>query len=54
MDPVDEFARNLVDDLRIAEEVRERDSKDAGERMTLEELIEAQGFDPEEFESDRD
>jgi hypothetical protein len=37
-DKVQEFAENLIDDLRIAEEVAERDAADTGERLTLEEL----------------
>ena len=35
-----EFAENLIDDLRIAETVRERDRNDTGERLSLEELEE--------------
>ena len=39
----------LVDDLVAALDVRLRDASDAGERMTLEELIADQGFDPADF-----
>lgn len=41
-----EFAENLIDDLRIAEEVAKRDAADTGERLTLEEL-------ESEFQNDR-
>jgi hypothetical protein len=37
---------DLVDDLAAALEVRRRDKSDDGARMTLEELIREQGFDP--------
>jgi antitoxin StbD len=40
---------DLVDDLVAALEIRRRDESDSGERMTLEELIRDQGFDPRDF-----
>lgn len=40
---VEEFAQNLIDDLRIAEEIAERDKNDTGERLTIEELEKAGG-----------
>ena len=40
---------HLVDDLVAALDVRRRDATDTGERMTLEELISDQGFDPAEL-----
>lgn len=40
---------DLVDDLVAALEVRRRDASDTGERLTLEELVRDQGFDPAEF-----
>lgn len=40
---------SLVDDLVIAVEVRERDARDTGERILLEDFMREQGFDPEEF-----
>jgi hypothetical protein len=48
-DPVRRFVEELIDGLRAAEQVAERDASDTGERITLDELIESQGFDPEEF-----
>lgn len=39
-----------LDDLSIAREVRKRDRSDTGERMTLDELIRAQGYDPADFQ----
>ena len=43
MSDVEDFAEELVDDLRIAETIAERDEKDTGERLTLDELIEEAG-----------
>ncbi len=40
---------DLLDDLAAALQIRQRDRADAGERLTLEELIREQGFDPAEF-----
>lgn len=45
---VRKFADDLIDDLRIGEEVRERDAADTGERITLEELAESVGIDLDE------
>jgi hypothetical protein len=39
---------DVVDDIAIAIQVRERDVNDAGERMTLDELIRSQGFAPDD------
>lgn len=44
-----EHAGDLAEDLVIAVEVRKRIADDTGERLTLTELIEAQGFDPADF-----
>jgi antitoxin StbD len=41
---------DLLDDLTIALEVRKRDRADQGERLTLEELIREQGFEPADFD----
>lgn len=38
-----------LDDAAIAVEVRKRDNTDSGERMTLEDLIRSQGFEPTDF-----
>jgi antitoxin StbD len=40
---------DLLDDFAAALEIRRRDRADTGERLTLEELITDQGFDPAEF-----
>jgi hypothetical protein len=40
---------DLLDDLTAAIEIRKRDREDTGERLTFEELIVQQGFDPSEF-----
>jgi antitoxin StbD len=40
---------DLLDDFAAVLEIRRRDREDTGERMTLEELIEEQGFDPADF-----
>lgn len=48
-DPVREFAENLIDDLRIAEVIRERAATDTGERLSLDEVIRDLGYDPDEF-----
>lgn len=40
---------DMLDDAAIEKEVRRRDRDDTGERMTLEELIREQGFDPDEL-----
>jgi hypothetical protein len=43
------LAEELEDDLRLAVQVRRRVDEDTGERLTLVELIEEQGFDPADF-----
>ena len=40
---------DVLDDLAIALEVRKRDQVDTGERLTLEDLIKGQGFNPSDF-----
>lgn len=46
---MDQKTLDLLDDLAIAEQVRQRDKTDTGERITLAELARSQGFDPAEF-----
>jgi hypothetical protein len=41
---------DLAEDLAIAVQVRARLREDTGERMTLVELIQDQGFEPAEFD----
>lgn len=40
---------DVLDDLVIAIEVRKRDRSDTGERLSLDDLIRGQGFDPSDF-----
>lgn len=40
---------NLADDLAIALEVRARRASDSGDRVTLEEFMREQGYDPADF-----
>lgn len=41
---------DMLDDLASLAEIRRRDRADDGQRMTLEELIAEQGFDPADLE----
>lgn len=47
-DPIRDFAEELIDDLRIAEQVRERDADDDGERIDLDNLVREVGLNPDE------
>jgi hypothetical protein len=38
-----------LDDLALALEIRRRDHADVGERLSLEELIRRQGYEPSDF-----
>ena len=40
---------NLADDLTIAVEVVERDARDTGERIRLEDFMRQEGYEPSEF-----
>jgi hypothetical protein len=40
---------DALDDALIAQQVKERDASDTGERMSLDELIRSQGLDPAQF-----
>ena len=44
-DEVRRFAEELVDNLRAAETVAERDAADIGKRLSVEELVEALGIE---------
>lgn len=44
------FAEKLIDDLRVAEDIQIRDAADTGARLTFDELIRGQGFDPADFD----
>lgn len=41
---------DLLDDVAITAEVEERDRRDRGKRLDLDEVIRELGFDPAEFE----